>query len=119
MSRYSTRIGNREYTATIYAYPIGPECEGHELPEVEITVKASVSAYVPAKFSGHPDTWAPAEGGEVEILSATANGAAWELSADELDKAEEAIIDKAREDDDDGCERDADDFEPYEDEAWS
>lgn len=33
----------------------------------EVEVDYSGTAYIPANLSGHPDTWAPAEGGEVEI----------------------------------------------------
>ncbi len=32
---------------------------------IELEIRGTVSPYIPAKLSGHPDTWAPAEGGEV------------------------------------------------------
>jgi hypothetical protein len=32
---------------------------------VEVSYTASV--YYPARLTGHPDSWAPAEGGEIEI----------------------------------------------------
>lgn len=35
---------------------------------VEFEVIATFSPYVPVRLSGHPDTWTPAEGGELDEL---------------------------------------------------
>lgn len=35
--------------------------------EVELTIRGNCTEYVPANFSGHPDNWFPAEGGDSEI----------------------------------------------------
>jgi hypothetical protein len=62
--------------------------------EIELTIKASVSPYVPAKFSGHPDTWAPAEGGEVEITDVLLNDEPWDgdLTRKEIERIEELVL---------------------------
>ncbi len=36
---------------------------GHDTVEIEY----SASVYYPARLTGHPDSWEPAEGGEIEI----------------------------------------------------
>src|ERR1700677_933862 len=92
------RLGSRDRStsAMIYSDNLeGPECPGHELPEVEIKVSGTVEAYVPARRSGCPDNWSPAEGGGVEDITATVDGVVWELSANEQDRAEEAISEVA------------------------
>jgi len=35
--------------------------------EFEFEIEFSASAFVPARLHGHPDTWCPAEGGEIEV----------------------------------------------------
>lgn len=37
--------------------------------DTDVEVTAGMTKYRPARFRGHPDTWEPEEGGEVEILS--------------------------------------------------
>ena len=37
--------------------------------EVEVLVEADVTPVTPAITTGHPDNWAPAEGGEVDVIS--------------------------------------------------
>jgi hypothetical protein len=39
----------------------------HTTLEIALQVCGHVSHTVPARLSGHPDTWCPAEGGEVDI----------------------------------------------------
>lgn len=38
-----------------------------ELNHDSVEVEYSASVYHPAKLTGHPDSWCPAEGGEIEI----------------------------------------------------
>ena len=42
--------------------------EGEEGPTVELEVRGSFSAYIPAKVSGPPENCYPAEGGELEDM---------------------------------------------------
>lgn len=35
----------------------------------EYIIEATVQSYIPANFSGGPDTWSPAEGGEIEDVN--------------------------------------------------
>lgn len=64
-----------------------------ERGDEKITVQVScyLSPYVPAKISGPPEHCHPEEGGELEDLKATVNGADFELTADEIVKAEDAL----------------------------
>lgn len=61
----------------------------------ELTVCGAVSEYRPARLSGHPDTWCPDEGGDVEIWDVLLDGKEWdgELTKAERDRAEQALID--------------------------
>lgn len=63
--------------------------------ELELEVTGEVSAYVPARTWGPPESCYPAEGGEVEILSLTCDGKPWngELTASEQDDAEQRLRD--------------------------
>jgi hypothetical protein len=75
--------------------------------ELELDITGSVIPYVPARLYGHPDTWCPEEGGEVEIETITLAGKPWngKLTKDEQREAEEALQRAAR----DRNERDAED----------
>jgi hypothetical protein len=37
--------------------------------DVEFEIELEMEKYIPAKLTGHPDTWSPEEGGEVNVLS--------------------------------------------------
>jgi hypothetical protein len=41
----------------------------YEVDYIHLAIDFTVSPYIPAKLTGHPDTWYEAEGGELEILS--------------------------------------------------
>jgi hypothetical protein len=82
-------------STTLYVEPEGPECEGHELGELEVEVEGVVNPYVPARLSGHPDTWCPEEGGDVEITSAKVEGRDWTLSKDEEAQARDQLAEAA------------------------
>ncbi len=73
-----------------------------ELVEKEYEVSGHVSAYVPARLHGHPDSWAPAEGGEVEDITVTLEGKDVDLddfSAKEQDRMAELLAEAAADDD--------------------
>lgn len=38
-----------------------------KLHDDEVEVTCFVDPYIPANMDGHPDTWTPAEGGEIEL----------------------------------------------------
>ena len=81
--------------------------------EIELEISGTIEPYTPAKMSGHPDTWYPEEGGEVEITGILFNGVPWtgELTEDEVNKAKEALQEESQEgffEPDDGPEPDYD-----------
>lgn len=59
--------------------------------EIDIEVEYSVSAYYPAKISGPPEDCYPAEGGEIETLTAYRDGQAIDLTPTELEAVETHI----------------------------
>ena len=77
--------------------------EGAVYLAVEVT--GTVSRYYPARVSGGPDSWAPEEGGEVEItgLACKHNGdaldydaIAWLMSKEDWSDAEQALFEAAQ-----------------------
>jgi len=56
--------------------------------ERAVRVRAHVEPYVPARRSGHPDRWSPAEGGAIYLEVFDATGA---VDLDELDDGGEAL----------------------------
>ncbi len=82
------------------AFSISFEVERDDL--VELTIEGNVEPSVPANFRGHPDNWAPAEGGESEITAITIKDEAgkakrWDgkLTSTESDDALEQLRDAA------------------------
>lgn len=83
--------------------------------ELTIEVSGRCEPYVPARLNGHPDTWSPAEGGDVEIEEVVCKNEALkylfkDLTPEEREEAEELIRD------DEGCyddEEDEDDDYDY------
>jgi hypothetical protein len=51
---------------------------------LEFEVEYNAEPFVPAKFSGHPDTWCPAEGGEVEITDVLCTTTGQHFDADDF-----------------------------------
>jgi len=41
----------------------------YSIDYIRLAVEFNVSKYIPAKLSGHPDTWCEEEGGELEVQS--------------------------------------------------
>lgn len=70
--------------------------------EIELEVSGTIEPYTPAKMSGHPDTWYPEEGGEVEITEVLFNGIPWTgtLSEEEISQAKESLREASDESDD-------------------
>jgi len=67
---------------------------------LELTVEGVVEPFTPANFSGPPDNWCPAEGGDVEITSIKLDsGDVWDgtLTDDEADDASEQLRQAANE----------------------
>jgi hypothetical protein len=58
---------------------------------VEVTVSGYVTPIIPARRSGHPDNWSPAEGGECENLTTTVNGQHFDLTPNEEQEAIDAL----------------------------
>lgn len=84
-------------TAIIYVERADRNGEVHEL---EIEVTGSHSFGTPAKLSGHPDTWYPAEPSETELESAVCKNEEYkhlftELTDEEKEEALEAIREQA------------------------
>lgn len=78
--------------------------------EYELTIRGDVEPYVPAKLSGHPDTWEPPEGGgrciegifiEVDGVEKRWTGT---LTKKETEEVEEALFEQFK----DNCEPDYD-----------
>jgi hypothetical protein len=69
---------------------------------IVLTIRGNVSRYIPAKTWGPPENCYPAEGGEAEIEEILLNGKPWdgELTDKEREGAEEALQEKAANDDD-------------------
>jgi len=69
-----------------------------DLEEIDLEIEGVATPYSPARLSGHPDTWCPAEGGEVEIEYVLLNGKPWdgELTDSERQYAEEELREAAR-----------------------
>lgn len=68
-----------------------------DVEEIEVDVSAHVTPYVPARTSGDPDDCYPAEGGDVEDLTATVDGKPFELTAEEYADACERVGEAAGE----------------------
>ena len=73
------------------------EREGEEL---ELTILGDVEPYTPARLSGHPDSWYPAEGGDVTIDSILLDDDLWdgELTSRESSLVEDALAVQALQD---------------------
>ena len=56
--------------------------------EIVVTIEGDVAPVTPGCFYGPPESCYPAEGGEVENLTATVNGQPFELTAKEEREAE-------------------------------
>ena len=67
---------------------------------VNLTINGLVEPYIPPRLSGHPDTWHPAEGGNVEIEEILFNGERWtgKLTTEERRAAEEDLRRQAQDD---------------------
>jgi hypothetical protein len=71
--------------------------------DIDLIIRGDVEGYVPAKLSGHPDTWEPAEGPYSEVTEILLEGKPWDgkLSAEEKARAEDVLyqvfIDEQRE----------------------
>lgn len=61
--------------------------------EIELIIYGDVEGYVPAKLSGHPDTWEPAEGPYSEVTEVFLDGKRWagQLTVEEKSKAEDVL----------------------------
>ncbi len=119
MSEYSAEIEleivfdpHKAPPISSYSRDLGEFYEGAVYLTVEVT--GTVSRYYPARFSGAPDSWAPEEGGEVEVtgLACTHNGDAldydaitWLMSKQDWSDAEQALFEAAQDcdGDDDGA----------------
>jgi len=71
-----------------------------EWQELEIEINGSHSFGTPAKLSGHPDNWYPAEPADTEIESAVCKTKQFahlfnELTDKEKDQAMEALVERA------------------------
>ena len=87
-----------EYTITM---TIDTFCNGVD-GEMDVTVTGDVSPFRAGNRSGHPDTWEPDEGGEVEITKVVRpDGAETSLNSKEEERAEQMLRDAAG--DDDSC----------------
>lgn len=92
-------IGITMTTATIW---IEREDKDETL-ELEILVTGNYTPEVPARFSGHPDTWSPREGDEIELIEAECKISSLkhlfkdidDLSSSEIELAKDAIRDQA------------------------
>lgn len=89
-----------EITATIYVY------RNNDEDEIELTIVGDVEPYVPAKLSGHPDSWCPSEGGDVCVEAVLLDGKPWQgkLTAEETSEAERALEDAFKDHVDDQAE---------------
>jgi len=74
-----------------------------EEEEIELEIHGYCTPYIPAKLSGHPDTWAPPEGGDSEIEEILLDGEPWDghLTKSEERDIEEALIEKLQQDEED------------------
>jgi hypothetical protein len=59
--------------------------------EVEVDLEGEFNASTPARLYGHPDNQSPAEGGDLDAMTITVNGQPFELSEEEMQKAENAL----------------------------
>jgi hypothetical protein len=84
--------------ATIYV-----ERDGEE---IELSVQGEYTPAVRASRGGHPDTWTPAEGDELEIVAVLHADKPWtgELTNEEIARAEDSVREMVASDfgDDDG-----------------
>jgi hypothetical protein len=74
--------------------------------ELELTITGHCTKYVPANFRGHPDNWAPAEGGDSEIEEILRDdGKPWsgKLTDIETKEAERALYEQAERDAEDAA----------------
>lgn len=64
---------------------------------IELDAEVSITPYIPAYTVGHPDNWAPAEGGDIEFDSLTCDGkdASFLLKSSFRDELEMAALDTA------------------------
>ena len=77
-----------------------------------LVVECDVSWYVPAQLYGRPEDCYPAEGGDVEVLSATLDGVAFDLATltdDESAELQSHVEESATVDDGDADEASDDD----------
>jgi hypothetical protein len=74
--------------------------EGDDEEEIELEIRGWAEPYVPAKLSGHPDTWEPPEGGGSGVEGIFLNGEPWKgkLTKKEEQEAESALAEKFLED---------------------
>jgi len=66
-----------------------------DVEEIEVELSAYVTPYTPARTHGDPDDCYPAEGGDVEDLTATVDGKPFELTSEEYERAVEAVSEAA------------------------
>lgn len=59
--------------------------------EIEVELEGEISACSSAKTYGPPEACSPAEGGELDSMEATVNGQPFELTEEEVQKAENAL----------------------------
>ncbi len=95
--------------------------EGDE--EVEYIIEGDVEPYTPARLHGHPDSWAPAEGGcvvDIEVWRGDGKGKKVEkVDADDFmklpgvkaDDIDQKLYDAS-------CDRDEPDYEPDDDDDY-
>lgn len=87
------------------------------LLDAEIDVEFNPGYYVPAKLSGHPDSWAPAEGEDHELVSVTLSEWADTDIVRNLDTETEQRIIEGIGDEPDEPDYDPDDYDGGDD-AW-
>ena len=89
--------------------PFGPLPEGFETEEIEVEIHGSVAPIVRGRFNGPSEDCYPDEGGEVEDIEASVDGKPFELTDEETQKAEEALVEAAADQDDGDYEDDYED----------
>jgi len=84
-------------------------CVERDEEELELTVRGTVSKFIPGRFFGPPENCYPDEGGEAEIEAILLNGKPWtgELTPKEKQAVEELLIEEAA--------NDGPDYEPDDD----
>lgn len=79
--------------------------------ELEVKVTGFVWSFVAGNRSGHPDTWTPDDGGEVEIDKVTLDGRPFELTPNERAKAEEKLAEEAQREAEESFDEPDDDYD--------